>query len=698
MAASQPGVFNPQQFTDAGLPAAGYRLYTYTSGTTTHKTAFTDAAGVVAQTYTSDGAGGQYIGLNSRGELPAPLFLTSGAYDLVLKTSAGATVWTRYAVGLADGAATYDTAIRADLADTTSTTKGAGMVGYSASQSYGSGTVGRKLNSYLDAAGDGYTTLTSAATAAASAGRTLYIGSGTWNVAANLTISVPVVIDLGATIVPATGVTVTFGAGLSAGVYKIFDLAASGSLIAFTQGKQSSGFCEWWGAISGNDAVAAANLTAINAALVALRKIELLPADYYVSSTVVHAAYNGELVGAGSLWNSTYGTRATRIIVTNGTDHAIRVGASSVGASPPSTYPQGLKVRGISFTRNTAPLISSGCTSVRVTYALEAEFVDVRGDESMNGWEFVGTTACKVVRCSAKRTSAGGTPGTDSWKGFYVNGLTAVFAGGNASLYLLESHADDTRATTTGGNGFYIDGSFTDCFMVNCETVSCVVGVNIQGLGSGGGVNANTDLRITNQTNDAFTQYGVLINDLGPSGSVEMIGGYQGPASGATASIRYQSANTGSSFVITGGVCQHGASTSAIGISASSVSGLRVQGTQIQECATTCVALSNVTSSFVAPVIKSSSASGGAGVQLSNTCTAVVVAPQIYGKASTVTLGIQVVGTADARNTYDIGGIDSGAVAGGYTNKCTRNGSSAVASATMVPTYSGTNLVTGCSG
>lgn len=128
MAASQPGVFNVQQFTDTGAPAASYRLYTYTAGTTTNKTAYTDAAASVAHTYTNDGVGGSYIALNSRGELPAPLFLTSGAYDLCLKTSAGATVWTRKAEPSADASATIDTAIRADLAST-SAGKGSSLIG-----------------------------------------------------------------------------------------------------------------------------------------------------------------------------------------------------------------------------------------------------------------------------------------------------------------------------------------------------------------------------------------------------------------------------------------------------------------------------------------------------------------------------------------------------------------------------------------
>lgn len=102
MTASLSGEFNTQAFTDAGAPAAGYRLYTYTAGTTTHKPAYTDAAAAVPHTYTADGAGGQYIALNARGELPAPLFLTTGAYDLALKTLAGATVWTRRAQGADD--------------------------------------------------------------------------------------------------------------------------------------------------------------------------------------------------------------------------------------------------------------------------------------------------------------------------------------------------------------------------------------------------------------------------------------------------------------------------------------------------------------------------------------------------------------------------------------------------------------------
>ena len=95
MSASQFGYFNFQAIASDGDLGEDYRLYSYVAGTTTHKNVYTEPTGVTAHTYTSDGIGGQYIACNARGELPAPMYGTSGAYDLTLKTPAGSTVWTR---------------------------------------------------------------------------------------------------------------------------------------------------------------------------------------------------------------------------------------------------------------------------------------------------------------------------------------------------------------------------------------------------------------------------------------------------------------------------------------------------------------------------------------------------------------------------------------------------------------------------
>lgn len=100
MAASQPALFNVQEFTDDGITLVGGRLYTYAHGTTNLKVAYTDPAGTIPQTYTADGTGGQYIALNVRGELPAPLYLADAPYDITLRRADGTTVWTRRADGV----------------------------------------------------------------------------------------------------------------------------------------------------------------------------------------------------------------------------------------------------------------------------------------------------------------------------------------------------------------------------------------------------------------------------------------------------------------------------------------------------------------------------------------------------------------------------------------------------------------------
>ena len=132
MAASQAGWFNFQALTNQGDLADGYRLRTYAAGTTTQKTAYTDAAGTISHTYTADGMGGVYLALDARGELPAPLFLTAGGYDIVLQTAAGATVWSRRAYSQEDAVAPFSAALEAlrdDLADTTDNANGDAMVG-----------------------------------------------------------------------------------------------------------------------------------------------------------------------------------------------------------------------------------------------------------------------------------------------------------------------------------------------------------------------------------------------------------------------------------------------------------------------------------------------------------------------------------------------------------------------------------------
>jgi hypothetical protein len=105
----------------AGLPLVGGMLYTYASGTTTPKAAYTDATLGTAAT--------NPLVLNARGE--AQVWLGSGAYSLKLTDAAGVTIWTVDGVTAADssgsGQAAAD-ALRADLSSPAAS-KGAALVG-----------------------------------------------------------------------------------------------------------------------------------------------------------------------------------------------------------------------------------------------------------------------------------------------------------------------------------------------------------------------------------------------------------------------------------------------------------------------------------------------------------------------------------------------------------------------------------------
>lgn len=117
----------------AGAPLVGGRLYTYDAGTNTPRATYQDAAGTVPNT--------NPVILDARGE--ATIFW-SGAYKVVLRDAADVTLWT--VDNVVDGSQlpnSLDAALRADLAASNSSTKGAGMSGFSRSIVYPENTVGQ---------------------------------------------------------------------------------------------------------------------------------------------------------------------------------------------------------------------------------------------------------------------------------------------------------------------------------------------------------------------------------------------------------------------------------------------------------------------------------------------------------------------------------------------------------------------------
>jgi hypothetical protein len=113
-----------QSFTTNGsLPLAGGKVYTYEPGTSTPKDTYTTSAASVANA--------NPVILDSRGE--ATIFW-SGAYDVILKTSADVTIWgpIRHETPEISGSAA---AVLTDLASTSDAAKGDALVGVKRTES-----------------------------------------------------------------------------------------------------------------------------------------------------------------------------------------------------------------------------------------------------------------------------------------------------------------------------------------------------------------------------------------------------------------------------------------------------------------------------------------------------------------------------------------------------------------------------------
>ena len=176
------------QFFDAnGVPLSGGKLYTYAAGTTTPLASYTNYGGGTPNA--------NPVILDSRGE--ASVWLGTGMYKMVLKTSVDVEVWTVDNLNGADAAT-----VAATLA-TLAASGGADLIGYNSGvSSPTTQTVQDKLRQMINvkdygAVGDGTTDDTAAIQAAidefqgAGNGGIVYMPPGRYKITSNLTITWP---------------------------------------------------------------------------------------------------------------------------------------------------------------------------------------------------------------------------------------------------------------------------------------------------------------------------------------------------------------------------------------------------------------------------------------------------------------------------------------------------------------------------
>ena len=676
-----------QFFTDSGLPLSGGKLYTYAAGTTTPQATYTSSSGLVANA--------NPIVLNSAGRLAGEVWLTTSvSYKFVLKTSADVVIGTYDdIIGLNDFSSA---SIYAALASTADNTKGDALIGFKQSNSSGflTGATARTVNTKLQdvvsvkdfgATGDGVTN-DRAAFLASNIVTEVYVPPGTYLISTSLTLTAGIRFAPGAMLLIPNGVVVTFSGAVDALPYQIFSFTGTGSVVISTL--TPVGYAEWFGAVTGSSGAAAANTTAINSAIVALSKVQLLAADYYTNARLLMATPYRELAGMGERYGSV-ANAMTRIICTSASADIIQVG--------PDTYPgsvnalqQGNKLTDLYVVRSVAPDVITRGSGVKNIYTLYALFRNVESAESAYCWQFYGTVQTQAYRCWAFRSVAG-TGGTDVCYGYYVNGFASIgLNSGNASIYLNYCNATMGSISITGSSGFYLDNNFTDAFLESPESSAFAIGINVQGNANNVTLNAgNTDLQIKHPILDTFTYAGIFATACNKYGSIEVIGGYYGPASGATA-CAFISASVGVVHFV-GGQMVMQAAASTNGFSVNSSNNVTIDRTIILDCRAVGVDFDTVTNCDFRPIVTNYGYTlATAVVRGLNTCSRNIIGAKATGAASSLTLGVQLVGAGHSYTEVNCSGLDATAIVGGSANKLLINAVQITATG-----LTGTNLASG---
>jgi hypothetical protein len=522
------------------------------------------------------------------------------------------------------------------------------------------------------------------ATADAAGAGGLIIPAGTYLVSTNVTFVTPVIMNSGAILNIATGVTVTFTGGFQAGVYRVFNITGTGEVV-FNWQNLTVGYPEWWGAAAKNTVNSYAGITAC---LKACKVTQLSSGTYLTDDTIKIIYANRVLRGTGE--NYVNAEEVTRLLITSGTINTLQVGPDN-NPGGVAFFLRGIVVENLYVARNTAPVISSVCTGLIAKFTVSTQLNNVKSAEHIYSFQFIATVGLIAFNCKANRSAAGTGAGTDLWFGYYINGLINVgFAGGNASIYLnyCSAGCNITALQTNNSAGFYMNGGFSDTFLESPETVTCNVGIIVEGDASTSNLGSNLDLMIRNPVHDQFGTWGIYFNNINRFGSAIINSGYYGASSTSQFGV-YVNDCLGAVTIQAGQFVMANAIT-ANAIAIDNSDGVIVDNAQILECSVHGVSLIDSDNCDIRPLVKNYSRAILAAVQLAANCTHNYVAPNLYGASALAALGVQLVGATNTYNEVNCTLINPTVLSGGSTNKLNIN-----SVPITVTGLTGTNLVSG---
>jgi hypothetical protein len=504
-----------QQYFDSpnGRPLAGGKVYTYAAGTTTPKATYTDSAGLVPQA--------NPIILNARGEPDSPIYW-DGSYKVVLKDSAGSTIYTvdnyksdpfGVVAFIASAASSAGSSLLGFIQSTTGAvlrTVQNKLRDHFGSKDYGA--VGDGITDDRNAINTMLTNLTSDFT-----DFELYFPKGSYLIGSDLTIPTGAALRFhaGAKLIIPNGVTVTMtNTELLAGRQQIFQCTGTGKVVGTIRNDLI--FPEWWGAIadglhapvgadfSARAAAAARNAPALQAALNfagyqysinGLTGTVSLTYGYYVYDTTLSIPLSVNVIGYGigsAVFYYAATGNAIECVSTN--NHLLKDFFIAPIAGPTWNYTSGygLYMNGVS-----TPVVDNVWSSGfggGTFYFLSVIEGRIRGciSDNSNGPAFIirGVGQGTVLsNCVTAGTDGGACFDIQSGYDWHLIGCTAKDGGTGTNGFYLNA-VENINMTACGCHDINHDGIVLTASTLNCTLTSCFVnGASTGSSGSYGAFN-----------------------------------------------------------------------------------------------------------------------------------------------------------------------------------------------------------------
>ncbi|MDB5699849.1 MAG: Phage virulence-associated protein [Sphingomonadales bacterium] len=431
-----------------------------------------------------------------------------------------------------------------------------------------------------------------------------------------------------------------------------------------------SGKPEWFGAVPNIPAFD--NLPAIMACLKHCGTVLLQAGTYYHSGTIKLTETNMRIVGASNWFASQVGEASCSRIC--GTDPGVPVIQFGPDAKPShiNDFPAGLALEDIWIQRNVAPSTLKHNGIVKIGYCRSSWADRICAENGIYGFHFSGSVEFRYGNIYAARSMEGTGSGEDKFYGIYVDGNEDIgAAGGNASLRGGKIAITGT-ALVPDSRGLVVDKYFTDCWLDEVETVSCPIGIDIQGDGSGTiarAVAGNTDFKIGHAVLDGYTTVGARIRDVNKYGSVEILYLYAAPTGSGERTAALQIQDCPGRVDVRGGQVPmfFGEGCNAIVISNSD--GWTVDGIKILECSGVGFSATRASGGICKPQFTNHERVMTAAVSLVTQCVGNVIEPMIKGDSNKVLLGIAALDATSSLNEFRMTGVRSSCIKGGAANK-----------------------------